>query len=137
MVALFRDVVTNDPKAIHRIALATDGVSIEKRMLGPVGGAAVKIDADENVEYGLTIAEGIETALAARMKGYCPCWALGHAGAIRNFPVLDGIESLTIMVDNDPADQRGRRAGDEAATECWHRWNAAGREDVVEGVHHE
>jgi putative DNA primase/helicase len=83
--------------------------------------------------------------------GYRPCWALGSAGAIRNFPVVDGIESLTIMVDNDPADQRGRRAGDEAATECWHRWNDAGREvqayttgrpgtdiaDVIKGAHHE
>ena len=53
---------------------------------------------------------------------------MGSAGAIRNFPVLAGIEALTILVDNDPADQRGRRAGDEAATECWRHWSGAGRE---------
>jgi hypothetical protein len=32
------------------------------------------------------------------------------------------------MVDNDHPDQRGRQAGQEAATECWRRWKAAGRE---------
>lgn len=48
-------------------------------------------------------------------------------------------------------DQARCRAGDEAATECWHCWNDAGREvqayttdrpstdiaDVVERIHHE
>jgi putative DNA primase/helicase len=104
-------------------------------------------DASENVELGLAIGEGLETTLAGRQLGFGPAWALGSAGALRNFALLDGIESLTLMVDNDPADQRGRRAGGEAATECWRRWKDAGREvqaystdkpgtdiaDVVEG----
>jgi hypothetical protein len=38
------------------------------------------------------------------------------------------IESLTLMVDHDAPDQRGRQAGQDAATECWHRWTDAGRE---------
>jgi hypothetical protein len=42
--------------------------------------------------------------------------------------VLPGIEALTILVDNDPADNNGRRAGQDAATECWRRWKQAGRE---------
>jgi hypothetical protein len=128
MVTLFRDIVTDEPKAIHRIAIDPGGIKIGKMMLGPVSGCAVKLDADENVEFGLHIAEGIETAIAARMMGYRPCWALGSSGAMRGFPLLNGVESLTLMVDHDEADQRGRRAGQDAASECWRRWKDAGRE---------
>ena len=56
---------------------------------------AIKLDADENVEQGLHIGEGIETCLAGRQLDFKPCWALGSAGAIRGFPVLSGIEALT------------------------------------------
>ena len=125
---MFRDVRTDEPKAIHRIALAPGGTLIAKRMLGRVGGCAVKLDADENVEHGLAVGEGIETMLAARMRGFRPAWALGSAGAIRSFPVLAGIEALTILVDNDEADRNGRRAGPDAAAECSARWTAASRE---------
>jgi len=43
-------------------------------------------------------------------------------------PVLNGIEALTILVDNDEADRNGRRVGPDAAAECSARWTAAGRE---------
>jgi Toprim domain len=125
---LFRDVLTNEPKAIHRIALGPEGILIAKRMLGRVGGCAIKLDADENVEQSLSIGEGVETMLAARMRGFRPAWALGSAGAIKQFPVLAGIGALTILVDNDEADRNGRRAGPDAAAECSARWTAAGRE---------
>jgi putative DNA primase/helicase len=128
LVALFRDIQTNEPKAIHRIAIGPGGILIGKRMLGPVGGCAVKIDADENVEYGLTVGEGLETCLAARQLGFRPVWSLGSASAIRAFPVLSGIEALTVLVDNDEPDRNGRQAGQEAAAECARRWVEAGRE---------
>jgi hypothetical protein len=128
MIALFRDIHTNAPKAITRIALGVGGVKIGRLSLGPIAGCAVKLDADENVEYGLTIGEGVETTLAGMQLGFRPAWALGFAGAIKNFPVLSGIEALTILVDNDEADRNGRQAGQQAATECWRRWNVAGRE---------
>jgi hypothetical protein len=83
---------------------------------------------DDDVEQGLVIGEGVETCLAARMLGLKPCWALGSAGAIKQFPVLGGIECLTILVDNDEADRGGRRAGPDAAAECSARWTAADRE---------
>jgi hypothetical protein len=127
MLALFRDIRTNEPKAIHRIALGPGGILIGKMMLGPVGGCAVKID-DTNVEQGLTIGEGVETVLAGCQLGFRPAWALGLAGAIRNFPVLSGVDCLTILVDHDEADQRGRRAGQEASWECAKRWRADGCE---------
>jgi hypothetical protein len=128
LIALFRDIVTNEPKAIHRIALAPGGTLIAKRMLGRVGGCAIKIDADENVEHGLAVGEGIETMLAARMRGFRPAWALGSAGTLKTFPVLDGVESLTIIVDHDLPDKNGRLAGQEAAAECSQRWTLTGRE---------
>jgi Toprim domain/CHC2 zinc finger len=128
ILALFRDISTNEPKAIHRIALGTGGILIGKKMLGPVGGCAVKLDADENVDLGLVIGEGIETCLAARQLGFRPCWALGSSGALKTFPLLSGIEALTILVDNDVAYRNGRKAGQEASAECTQRWRAAGRE---------
>jgi Toprim domain-containing protein/CHC2-type zinc finger protein len=128
LIALFRDILTDEPKAVHRVALAPGGILIGKRMLGRVGGCAVKLDADENVELSLAIGEGIETMIAARMRGFRPAWAVGSAGAIRQFPVLNGIEALTVLVDNDEADRNGRRAGPDAAAECSARWTAAGRE---------
>jgi hypothetical protein len=127
MVALFRDIVTNEPRAIHRTALKVGGVKVDRRALGPVAGCAIKLSADENVEHGLTIGEGIETVLAGMQRGLLPASATGFAGAITAFPVLPGIEALTILVDNDtPKD--GRRAGPEAAMECAKHWVAAGRE---------
>jgi phage/plasmid primase-like uncharacterized protein len=128
MLGLYRDLQTDEPKAIHRTALGPGGVKIDRKALGPVSGCALKLDADENVETGLTIAEGIETALAGRQLGFRPAWAVGSAVAIKNFPVLGGIEALTILVDHDEADRNGRRAGQEAALACSERWTAAGRE---------
>jgi hypothetical protein len=128
LIALFRDVVTDEPKAIHRIALALGGILIAKRMLGRVAGCAVKLDTDENVELSLSIGEGIETMIAARMRGLRPAWALGSAGALKNFPLLNGVECLSIIVDHDLPDKNGRQAGQEAAVECSQRWTAAGRE---------
>jgi hypothetical protein len=128
MLALFRDIITNEPKAIHRIALGAGGMLIGKKMLGPVAGCAVKIDADENVEQGLTIGEGIETVLAGRQLGFRPAWALGSSGAVRSFPVLAGIEALTILVDHDAADRNGRRAGQDDSLVCARRWHEAGKE---------
>lgn len=128
LIALFRDVVTDEPKAIHRIALAPGGILIAKRMLGRVGGCAIKIDADADVEHGLAVGEGIETMIAARMRGFRPAWALGSAGTLKTFPVLNGVDALTIIVDHDMPDKNGRQAGQQAAAECSQRWTAASRE---------
>ncbi len=128
LIALFRDVLTDEPKAIHRIALGPGGILIAKRMLGRVAGCAVKLDADENVDLGLSIGEGIETMIAARMRGLRPAWAIGSSGALKNFPVLNGVGALTVVVDHDAPDRNGRQAGQEAALECSQRWTAAGRE---------
>jgi putative DNA primase/helicase len=123
IIALFRDVLTNEPKAIHRIAI--DGAG--KFALGPKSGCAIKLSRDEDVTQGLTIGEGVETTLAAWQYGFRPAWACGDASNLSTFPLLAGVDELTVIVDNDGPDARGRRKGIEAALACSARWTAAGR----------
>jgi putative DNA primase/helicase len=123
MVALYRDIRTNEPKAIHRTALTPDGEKIGRKVLGPKGGCAIKLSADEDVAEGLTIAEGIETALAGMALNFHPVWALGTAGEVAKFPLLSGIECLTILVDNDASG-----TGQASALECSRRWTSMARE---------
>ena len=56
--------------------------------------------------HGLAIGEGLETAMTARQLGLRPVWALGSAGAIGAFPVLDGVECLTILAEHDEANAK-------------------------------
>ena len=55
--------------------------------------------------------------------GFCPMWATGSTSKMENFPVLDGVECLTIVADNDP-----NEAGIKAASTAYWRWKDAGRE---------
>jgi CHC2 zinc finger/Toprim domain len=129
MIALFRTITGgNKPVAIHRTALRSDGTKIDRRTLGPVGSAAIKLTPDEDVTTGLCIGEGIETTLAGVARDFRPVWALGSAAGIAKFPALSGIETLTILVDHDRPDRNGRQAGHVAARECGDRWKAADRE---------
>jgi hypothetical protein len=125
MVALFRDIKTNEPCGIHRVFLDSEGRKIDRWMLGRAAGAAVKLDADENVTLGLTIGEGIETCIAGRLAGFRPVWALGSAGAIKEFPLLSGIEGLTILGE---VDDGGKNY--EATQACSARWIGAGRQVI-------
>ena len=124
MVALMRSVTTDEPQGIHRTRLTPEGVKVDRRMLGIAAETAVKLDADDEVTAGLAIGEGIETVLAARQLGFQPAWALASAGAITVFPVLGGVEALTLLAENDPA-------SDRAISQCAARWHAAGREVTV------
>jgi Toprim domain-containing protein len=121
MVTLFQDIRTDEPRAIQRTTLQPDGSKISRLTLGPCRGAAIKISPDDDVTMGLTIGEGFETCLAASQLGFRPVWALGSAGAIKEFPVLSGIEALSILAETGPAS-----AG--AIEECADRWDEAGHE---------
>jgi putative DNA primase/helicase len=123
LITLMRDVITNEPKAIQRTALTVHGEKIGRRTLGSKTGAAIKITADEDVATGLAVGEGLETILSAMMRGFTPAWALGDTGNLGAFPILSGIEALTIIVDND-----ANEAGQAAALKCSRRWTAAGCE---------
>jgi hypothetical protein len=124
LLALFRDIRTDEPRAIWRRRLTPDGRSAGKpRTRGPSAGCVIKLTADDDVTEGLHVGEGVETVLAAMMRGFAPAWACGGTGNLSAFPVLPGIDALTIIVDHD-ADG----AGQKAASTCYDRWYAAGRE---------
>jgi hypothetical protein len=124
LIGLYRDIHTDEPKAIWRRPLTPDGRKAgEPKALGPKSGCAIKLTANEDVEHGLHVGEGPETMLAAMMLGFKPAWALGDTSNLRSFPILGGIDILTVCVDRDLND-----AGQGAASECFDRWTSAGRE---------
>lgn len=129
MVALVRDVITNEAKAIHRTALDREGrkrvvAGHDRLSLGPVGGGAIKLTPDENVTLCLGVGEGIESALSLRRLpefGRSPVWSLLSAGSLASLPALAGVEAIWIAVDLD-------EAGVGAARAVTGRWVDAGAE---------
>jgi putative DNA primase/helicase len=126
MLTAFRLVTTDRLVAVHRTLISDDGLKIDRRMLGPVAGAAIKIDDDTDVQQGLAICEGFETGLAGRELGFRPVWALGSAAAIGAFPVLSAIDGLTILAETDDSG-----ANAKATKVCGNRWTAADREVII------
>ena len=121
LLALLRDIKTDAPTGIHRIALTPEGKKIDRRILGRSG--AVKL---WPAGSQLVIGEGIETVLAAatripyRGEPLRPAWSAVSAGPLGDLPVLPGVERLIILVDHDAA-------GRNAAARCTDRWTRAGR----------
>ena len=124
MLALFRNILTGEPQAISRIFLDRYGRKIERKFVGPIGGAAVMLDPFDCVTHGLFIGEGVETCMAGRQWDLKPAWALGSAGAIETFAVLDGVECLTILAEHCERNAR-------AVEVCGCRWSATGREVLI------
>lgn len=125
MVALMTSPEGNEPVGAHLTYLRPDGTGkaegpSNKVMLGSVG--IVRLVPDAEVTAGLGLVEGIETGLAVMQRtGWRPVWVATSAGAIARFPVLPGIEALTVFADAD-------EAGLTAARTCAGRWQEAGRE---------
>jgi phage/plasmid primase-like uncharacterized protein len=125
LCAAVTDARSGKPITLHFTRLATDGkgkAGTERDKLLLAGhrkkGGLIRLWPDEAVTYGLAVAEGIETALAAA-HAYTPAWATVDAGNLASLPALTGIESLMIVADHDPA-------GIRAAQECARRWAATG-----------
>jgi hypothetical protein len=129
LIALYRDVETDAPAGIHRIALTPEvfaGGKVQRRSLGcwPTPRAIKLWPAADQLFLG----EGIETVLAAatrlehRDAPMRPAWAAGSSINISKFPVI-GIKQLTLLVDHD-------EAGKACANTCRQRWKEAGREVV-------
>ena len=69
MVALFRNILTGEPQAISRTFIHPHTLKRTRRAtLGPSGGAAVMLDAFEDVLTGLHIGSGVETVMTARQR---------------------------------------------------------------------
>jgi putative DNA primase/helicase len=132
MVCLVRNIVTNEPQAIHRTALARDGTAIKhngkthRLSLGPVAGGAIKLDPDEDVTQGICVGEGVETCLAGRLMGLRPVWSVVSTRGIETFPVLPGLDGLHIFREND-----ANGASAKAVEACARRWQEAGRNVVI------
>jgi putative DNA primase/helicase len=130
MLALMTDPGSAELVGVHVTYLRPDGTAkaegpSSKIMLG--GSGVVRLVPDEEVTLGLGLAEGIETTLAVMQGfGWRPVWAATCAAVMARFPVLPGVEALTLFAD---ADDRG--AGLWAALDCAARWEAEGREARV------
>jgi hypothetical protein len=109
-----------------------DGTAVKRNgktfrlSLGPIGGGAIKLDPDEDVEQGLCIGEGVETCLSGRQIGLRPVWSAVNTGGVKNFPIVPGIDGLHIFKENDA---NGQSAKDVEA--CARRWYEAGRDVVI------
>ena len=129
MFAALSDAQTGEMVGIINTFLAPDGRDRlrdrkGKTITGRARGAAVMLDRFDEPTIGLTLCEGIETGIAVYQSGLRPIWACGGAGTLATFPVLGGIEALTIAADCDAPGQR-------AAEALMSRWREAGREAVI------
>lgn len=127
LCAAITDICTAKPISLHFTRLAIDGrgkagTDHDKLLLAGhrKRGGCIRLWPDDSVTHGLAVAEGIETALAAA-HAYEPIWSTVDAGNMTAFPVLAGIESLTLYADHDAA-------GLSAARVCAQRWRNAGRD---------
>lgn len=124
IIGVMTDPLTAKPTgAISRTYLAPDLMKVGKaKTLGSPAGI-VRLSHDADALEGLFITEGLELALAGMSKGVLPMWSIGSTAQMAKFPVLAGVERLTILADND-ANGDGVKAGREVAE----RWRSAGRE---------
>lgn len=120
LVALVTDILTGAPISLHRTWVNADGTKADvepaRLLLGGhrKAGGVIRLCPDEALTQGLTIAEGIESALSLA-RVFQPVWSLIDAGNLAKLPALQGVEALTIAVDDDDA-------GRSAADECAERW---------------
>jgi hypothetical protein len=136
LLALYRNVITDEPQGVHRTpltvdgkkAIGPDGEKINRQTYGSKKNAAIKLWPVSTVTNRLVVGEGIETVLCAalhiphRGQSLTPAWACMDAGNLGNLPVLDGVETLTILVDNDASG-----TGQRESAKCADRWQQAGR----------
>ena len=89
----------------------------------PCAGRYVE-DLSKLIEGSVAIGRRISELAASHI--HSPIWACMDAGNLAAFPVLNGLESLTVFADND-----GSGAGQRAAAEVADRWLDAGREVLI------
>jgi phage/plasmid primase-like uncharacterized protein len=130
LVALWTDIISGEPRAIHRRAITSDGEKLGHwRAWGSTKDCVIRLWPDDEVSESLVLGEGVETVLSAatriahRGTPLLPAWAAGDAGHISGFPALPRVEGLTLLVD---ADENG--IGQSRAAQCARRWTAAGRQ---------
>src|SRR3984957_5337542 len=123
IIAVMTNMITATPTGAISRTYIHEGRKLGKaKTLGSPAGI-IRLSEDADVLEGLHIAEGLETALAGMSIGLRPMWAAGSTALMAKFPVLSGVEALTVIVDHD-----ANAAGERAARELEARWLDAGRE---------
>ena len=115
IISVMTDMITAEPTGAISRTYIHEGRKLGKaKTLGSPAGI-VRLSQDEDVLEGLHIAEGLETALDVMAEGFRPCWSTGSTAIMAKFPVLSGIEALTIIADHDAERRGSERAASEAA----------------------
>jgi Toprim domain/CHC2 zinc finger len=126
IISVMTDMITAEPTGAISRTYIHEGRKLGKaKTLGSPAGI-IRLSEDADVLEGLHIAEGLETALAGMSIGLRPMWAAGSTALMAKFPVLSGIEALTIIADRD-----ANGAGERAAAEVASRWREAGRRTSI------
>jgi putative DNA primase/helicase len=123
MVAKFRDIRTGEFSAVSMTYINSEGKKTGHKFVGKIEGAAIMFEPFEDVATALCIGRGLESCLAARQLGLRPVWALATNAEVAAFPVLGGVDQLTIILESE--------ADVEAAEICAARWYEAGREVLI------
>lgn len=129
MIGMVRNIVTNEPQAIHRTAIDGAGRKIDRKAYGPIGGGAIKLTDDADVTNVIAVGEGIESSWSIRCLPdleAMPVWSVLSANGIAAFPVLPGIETVWIAADNDASG-----TGQRASMTCAERQSASGVEAII------
>jgi hypothetical protein len=113
MIGVITDIITVEPISLHFTFLDPDGngkAPVDRPRLYLAGhrkvGGVVRLTPDDEISMGAILGEGIETCLSYALE-YSGIWACLDAGNLAAFPVLPGLEGITVLIDNDDA---GRRA---------------------------
>lgn len=114
MVALFRNILTNEPCGVSVTFLNKDAGKIDRRFFGHVGSGAIKFGASAE---SLNIGEGVESTLSGIAIGYSPAWAVGSASGIARFPVVAGVTTLRVFGEKDDGGANAKAV--KKLTACW------------------
>ena len=124
MVALFRNIMTGRPQAVCRTFLDAKGNKTKRMFLArPVAAPPCSIP---SIRSSAACTSAKEPRLAPRRPRPWSAsdMGTGSAGAVGAFPILSGIECLTLLQETDAASER-------AVEQCAARWSDAGREVFI------
>jgi len=124
-----QDAATGAVTGIHRIFFRRDGM-VEKDAsgkkakiaLGAVWGNAAMLDCPPDPEGQWGIAEGVETAMAARQLYRIPVWAAIFGGNMRAITPPPWARSIFIFADRDAISKKGYRPGFKFAADALRLW---------------
>jgi putative DNA primase/helicase len=129
---------TGELAGLHRIFFRRDG-TVERNAdgrkckfsLGAIWGNACMLDCKPDPDGRWGVAEGVETAMAARQLSRIPVWAAVFGGNIAAVTPPPWARRITIFADHDAVSREGYRPGLRFAGDALGKWRGRrGIEDV-------